>query len=370
MSLSARRLPRSPAPGAMSMVPAKRLSVYIAIACALQQALNFMHFRPIGLPSHRGILVTRRPVGLCTHSDVVPRRLTHISVAALSDASVVEDMVAYCSSPPSKKVAAVYAVYGADSVVRYVGVARDAHMALAQHMGTQPVGEVARASVEVFSRPDRAAMAAMQAEWITSLGVTPVGNIDADNAWGKPPLSAEEAGKKMKMRQAIADDSLRDEDPEAWRNVVRKAMKDGDFDGSAEDFLDMAIDADAEATSTRSAALRRAAGDWQGEVEAQTAEALGQAVKIEMYFAPGCPHCERMRGALKGLGVVWSEFNVEAPKEEAALNGEQTRRARHALYNTVPQLYLLREPPYNGRDGEKLVGGADDLEKLARTPLW
>jgi len=264
----------------------------------------------------------------------------------------------------------VYAVYSADNVVRYVGVARDVHLALAKHIGSQPAVEVARASVEAFLRPERAAMTAVQAEWIASLGVTPVGNADADNMWAKPPLSADEADKKLKMRQAIADDSLRADDPEAWRNVVRKAMKDGDFDGSAEDLLDMAIDADAEATATRSTALRRAAGDWQAEVEAQTAEALGQAVTIEMYFAPDCPHCVRMRDTLKSLGVVWKEHNVEAPNGQAALSEEQTRRARHALFNTVPQLYILREPPYNGRDGEKLVGGADDLEKLARTPLW
>jgi len=183
--------------------------------------------------------------------------------------------------------------------------------------------------------------------------------MDATNAWASPPLSDTEALTTLKIRQASADATLATEDPAAWSQVVKKSMKGGDdCDGSADDMLDLAIADDD----------RRTSGDWAKEVEGLTKRAKDQFVDIEMYFAPGCPHCDRMRESLKSKGLIFAEYNVEG--DAGGLSEDQTRRRRHALFNTVPQLYLVREPPYNGRDSETLVGGADDLEEKSRIPLW
>ena len=78
-----------------------------------------------------------------------------------------------------------------------------------------------------------------------------------------------------------------------------------------------------------------------------------------------------MRASLESRGYDFREVNVEAADDDSeGLDEEQERRRRHAQWNTVPQLYLIRAPPYNGRDSETLVGGADDLEEKMRTPLW
>ncbi|CAE8604765.1 unnamed protein product [Polarella glacialis] len=289
---------------------------------------------------------------------------------ALSDAAQVDDLAQFCSKVPERKQAAVYAVFAADGQAQYVGIARDVHSALLSHLAMQPAGECAKVAIETFERPSRDAMAAVQGSWIAELGSVPVGNSDSEQAasWSKPPMSPEASEKKLKMRQASADGSLQQDDPEAWRSVVQKAMKDGDFDGSEADSLDASIAADAKSTARR-AALKRAAGDWQGEIEAQTADALAgagrQVPTLEMYSAAGCPHCDKMRARLTELGAKFTEYNIEA--EETGRDDEVTRRARHARFNTVPQLYVLRQPPLRGRSAERLVGGSDDLELEVRS---
>lgn len=303
--------------------------------------------------------------------------------AALSSAELVEDLEAFCNSPPAKKKAAVYAVYGIDGEARYVGIARDVHSALASHLVSQPAGERARAAYEAFDRPSRDAMAAVQESWIAELDSVPIGNSGSGAEsvlWTQPPLSAADVEKKLKLRQASADSTLQEDDPVAWSAVVQKAMKDGEFDGSAADMLDADEQAtrraalrsaagDSDDKALRRAALRRAAGDWEGEIEAQTVETLQafgrqQVPALEMYSAPGCPHCDRMRSALKAVGAVVNEYDVEGDddKTQRRGGGEALRRARHARINTVPQLYVLRQPPLRGKKAEHLVGGADDLE--------
>ncbi|GMI27646.1 hypothetical protein TeGR_g613 [Tetraparma gracilis] len=280
----------------------------------------------------------------------------------------IPSIAEYLSSPPApKKLAAVYAVSSPAAAVQYIGVTRDLRGSLSKHLAVSP-SLATSASAHVFPRPSRAAMSALQASLLSRCPSPPPGNADPSGEWARPPLSDAEAEQKLKLRQASADGTLADEDPEAWSAVVRKSMKGGDgFDGSEADLLDASIGKDAESTA-RGAALRRAAGDWGAAVEEQTLRAAGQFADLEMYVGAGCPHCERMRGALSAKNLVWQEFDVKG--EYPGASEDQTRRLRHASWNTVPQLYVVRRPPYNGRDSETLVGGADDMLEKMRTPLW
>jgi len=91
-----------------------------------------------------------------------------------------------------------------------------------------------------------------------------------------------------------------------------------------------------------------------------------QTARLEMYTARGCAHCDRMRRLLAALGAHWTEHDVDAVKDDAP--DDVLRRTRHARIETVPQLYVLRDPPLNGRPAEWLVGGADDLELELKIP--
>ena len=287
---------------------------------------------------------------LLTPPPPVPRR-----PRAHSDEATIGDVQAYCCNE-KRKVAAVYAVFSKTKEAQFVGVARDVRSALAKHVASQPTELCASAKLITFVKPDRAAMTSVQSRWIDEL--QPVG----DETWAKPPLNQDEAERKLLLRQAIADDTLRDDDPDAWSRVIQKAMKDGDFDGSDLDLLEKQIEKDAAAT------LRRAAGDWQLEIEKQHGNQQRppwQTARLEMYVAPGCRHCDRMRAMLRNLGAFWEEHNIEDIQTH---DDDILRRARHASFHTVPQLYVLRSPPLNGRPAEYLAGGADDLAEELKIP--
>ena len=229
---------------------------------------------------------------------------------------------------PSKKVAAVYKVLGEDGQPRYVGISRDVHGSLGKHLASQEPSDCATAEIKVFGRPSRDAMSKLQERWVSSCERSPPGNSDLPNSWSAPPLTESEANKKLLLRQASADDTLREEDPEAWSKVVRKSMKGGDdFDGSSDDMLEAAIDSD----ERRTASLKRAAGDWQDEIASQHSTQSKQHVQVEMYSTASCPHCERMRKGLKERGLDFREFDIEVDDSlTALLPEEQLRRFRHA----------------------------------------
>lgn len=291
----------------------------------------------------------------------VSRQMVQTCVEAGSQHEVdpiVEDLRSYCAENEHVKAAAVYAVLDRQGIAQYVGMSRDVRSALVRHAASQPTEKCAKAQILLFAKPCRETMNQFRDNWITAFN--PPGN--GNESWERPPLSSAEADRKLRLRQAIADDTLRDDEPEAWNQVVRKAMKDDGFDGSEADRLDAQVLADERAT-------RRASGDWMAEVAEQTAHALRpswQTADLEMYSTPHCAHCERMRAGLRQVGAFWIELNIEALPLDAT--DDQHRRARHARFETVPQLYVLRRPPLNGRPAEWLVGGADDLENLLAIP--
>ena len=152
---------------------------------------------------------------------------------------------------------------------QFVGTTRNLKGSLELHVATQEAFACAKAAFEMFPKPDRKTMTALQEQWIGELKEAPAGQ--ADEGWLRP-VSDKGKDRKLKMRQASADSTLKDDDPEAYQAVVLKAMKDGSFDGSAADALDASIDAD----EAQSATMRRAAGDWDAEVQAQTAETVAE----------------------------------------------------------------------------------------------
>ena len=92
--------------------------------------------------------------GIRSHPKVLSGRALRFRVAAgkLTDATSVKDITAFAANLPSRKLAAVYSVFGEDGIARYVGVARDVHGALSKHVSSQPVSDCFEAKIESFER--------------------------------------------------------------------------------------------------------------------------------------------------------------------------------------------------------------------------
>lgn len=73
-----------------------------------------------------------------------------------------------------------------------MGIARDVHQSVAKHVGTQPDCDCAGVRYQAFERPSRQEMSDLQAAWIVEVGDLPIGNMDENTTWAKPPLMGEE----------------------------------------------------------------------------------------------------------------------------------------------------------------------------------
>lgn len=109
------------------------------------------------VPTHNTRLVSRSSSlrhGIRSHPKVSSGRALRFRVSAgsLSDATSVKNITAFAANLPSRKLAAVYSVFGEDGLARYVGVARDVHGALSKHVSSQPASECFEAKIESFER--------------------------------------------------------------------------------------------------------------------------------------------------------------------------------------------------------------------------
>jgi hypothetical protein len=157
-------------------------------------------------------------------------------VAAIDDAAIVA-LDDWCDRAGDTKVAGVYAVFDADRQLQYVNISRNVSLSLRGHQTQLGADCCAFVRVQSFSFPDRAAMAAVQADWIAANGVVPIGNADTDGLWAatvgaaaiaamSPAERAAYEEKKLKLRKAMADSTLSQDLPavaqgDDWSSVIQ-----------------------------------------------------------------------------------------------------------------------------------------------------
>jgi hypothetical protein len=149
----------------------------------------------------------------------------------------------WCDQVQNAKVAGVYAVIDGDRQTQYIGYSRNVALSLRSHL-TQMGAEVcAWVTVQAFKFPKRDEMERLQNEWIAALPGPPPGNLDGtwagtvkDAATQVMSAAEREAyeEKKLKLRRAMADGSLHQEEVKAQsegeqRQDLAAAMNDDNW---------------------------------------------------------------------------------------------------------------------------------------------
>jgi hypothetical protein len=151
----------------------------------------------------------------------------HETETAAAPAITVDTPVAvqtWCDHAQNAKVAGVYAVLDRDLQTQFIGCSRNVSLSLRSHLTKKGEAVCALVRVQPFKFPKRDAMAALRDEWIAALPSPPPGN--GDGTWAgtireaaTQVMSAAEReayeAKKMKLRRAMADGSLAQEQDQA-----------------------------------------------------------------------------------------------------------------------------------------------------------
>jgi len=145
-----------------------------------------------------------------------------------------------------ERVCGVYSVLDEDRSVQYVGVSRNVAVALESHRRQTPPGTVAFVRIKSWDYPRREEMDALRDEWIRESGRVPPGNEDASLGFAETIKDASTDGmkdderqqyhdNKLKLRRAMADNTLIDETPNIIeeeimnREALLHALKDDDW---------------------------------------------------------------------------------------------------------------------------------------------
>eukprot|EP00171_Calliarthron_tuberculosum_P013094 IDg13094t1 len=158
------------------------------------------------------------------------------------------------------RTAGVYRVVDKHGAASYVGLSRDVALSVRAHRMYHGADLVASAHVRTFAFPSRARLERVRDEWLAALLETPVGNAanwDGAAAASAAAMTAEQResfeASKRKIRQAMADPALYDEDVLAQRDpdALRAAVENDDW--SAE------VDRQTAATTTKKSTAAAAA---------------------------------------------------------------------------------------------------------------
>lgn len=172
-----------------------------------------------------------------------------------------------------RPVAAVYALLDGSSTVRYVGRSRDVASALDTRRKIFPE-VVQRVRAQTFAFPRREAMESLCDEWIGSLDYKPEGNdLSSPKArlWQTEatPASPDHETRKFKLRKAMADSTLFDEDDDDDL-FDDEDLDDEDIERMRRERMRAAVEQD----------------DWSAEINAQDAEVRGaSAASVVSPFA-------------------------------------------------------------------------------------
>ncbi|MEA5466214.1 GIY-YIG nuclease family protein [Leptothoe sp. PORK10 BA2] len=157
----------------------------------------------------------------------------------------------WCGQSQHAKVAGVYAVLNSAQQTQFVSYSRNVALSLRSHLTQKGEDICAMVTVQPFKFPQRDAMEQLRDEWIAALPSPPPGNVDG--TWAKTikdaatqVMSAAERDayeeKKLKLRRAMADGSLQQEeakvqanqrqdlaaamDEDNWSAVIREQTKE------------------------------------------------------------------------------------------------------------------------------------------------
>ncbi len=155
-----------------------------------------------------------------------------VATIAANAHTAIED---WCNA--NAKVAGVYAVLNSSQQTQYVGYSRNVSLSLRSHLTAHGAEVCAFVRVQPFKFPKREEMEQLRDVWITELPSPPPGNIDGSADWASTVkdaavqvMSAAEraiyAEKKLKLRKAMADGSLHQEESAASQDLAAKIQDD------------------------------------------------------------------------------------------------------------------------------------------------
>lgn len=128
---------------------------------------------------------------------------------------------------PSAKTG-VYAIYGPDGIVLYLGKSRDIHNSLRMHLGRRPADCCAYRSLPL-PRPSRTAFDTILAAWAAEVGGNPPGNDGGDEQarWEKP-IDVRWAGSGVSLtaaeQEALNDCVLAADAAKVLKKVCRRVQ--------------------------------------------------------------------------------------------------------------------------------------------------
>jgi len=165
-----------------------------------------------------------------------------------SDGSEMFPVDLLLTKAKNEKIGAVYAVYDNDYNIQFIGISRDVCFSLKAHREALSEKDVAWVKLKTWDFPKRKEMEQFQEEWITELGFRPPGNVASSKEsqlWAKsireaaqfvsndtePERMSVYEEKKFKLRKAMADPSLIDEESREIfeRDPTIQAVTEGDW---------------------------------------------------------------------------------------------------------------------------------------------
>ncbi len=143
------------------------------------------------------------------------------------------------------KTAGVYRFLDTQGVTKFVGLSRDVALSVRAHRRKQGYDAVASVHLRTFAFPSRARLERVRDEWLDALDYTPSGNEegwDASAASSSDVMTEEQRSRfestKKKLRQAMADPTLYDEEPKIEPGLnserMRSAVEEGDWSAEIE----------------------------------------------------------------------------------------------------------------------------------------
>jgi hypothetical protein len=164
--------------------------------------------------SHRGLhdfLYSSEEEHAATELKVIPE--------LENNGTEVLPIATWCESSQNTKVAGVYAVLNEKHDTQYVGYSRNVLLSLNSHVAQLGQSTCAFVKVQTFKYPKRTEMENLRDAWINELTSIPPGNDAERGLWASTIGEASQAAmsaternayeeKKLKLRKAIADDTL------------------------------------------------------------------------------------------------------------------------------------------------------------------
>lgn len=121
-----------------------------------------------------------------TFTPAIPKAAIALSTTPLAQL----DFIPYLTeageilTEPFEGKVGIYAIFDEAKILQYIGFSRNVYLSLKQHLTRRPM-QCYWVKLQTVDRPNRTALAEMQADWIAENGSTPAGNGDDAAGWGQ-----------------------------------------------------------------------------------------------------------------------------------------------------------------------------------------